>query len=458
MFCHNAYPEAATGSDRLGLAEVFPRDLPEGIGCQRCHGPGSRHVGFALAGTDDIETVKRAIVNPARLSEKQLYSICYGCHMQPAVAVSGVRRFGRDAYSFRPGEVLDQFRADMDMTETNRTKSKRFEINHHPYRLEQSPCFIETGGELGCLTCHDPHVKVKPEDRAAHYRAACLGCHETDEVGLPVLKTEGASHPAISESDDCTTCHMPERRTQDVIHVTMTDHRIARNPDRESYLAPVEKKDPEIEEIDLLTDDHGLEPDEAVMMKAIAVLRATGGRSSHAVFRLGQLLQTNPHPEFEPWYELASALLKRGEYKIALQAIEQAQSRTSPHARLNEMQAVALFSSGDQEEGISALRDILALDPDQAMVRYRLAVMLMRIGKSEDATIEARKVLDLRHNHWPAWRLIGEIAVGEERYGDAVEAFKNAAAIEPEDQRVRDGLIASLKALGRSVEAARYGE
>ena len=31
---------------------------------------------------------------------------------------------------------------------------------------------------MTCLTCHDPHSKVASEDRAEHYRQACLGCHE----------------------------------------------------------------------------------------------------------------------------------------------------------------------------------------------------------------------------------------------------------------------------------------
>src|ERR1041384_1356140 len=42
LFCHNAYPPPAP--DRRAEEAMFPGDLPEGIDCQRCHGPGSEHV------------------------------------------------------------------------------------------------------------------------------------------------------------------------------------------------------------------------------------------------------------------------------------------------------------------------------------------------------------------------------------------------------------------------------
>ena len=44
LFCHNAYPEQAAGSDARWSPQTFPAQLPEGTGCQRCHGPGAAHV------------------------------------------------------------------------------------------------------------------------------------------------------------------------------------------------------------------------------------------------------------------------------------------------------------------------------------------------------------------------------------------------------------------------------
>src|ERR1700722_12668319 len=43
FFCHNAYPEQESGAS-IGARELFLRGaIPEGIDCQRCHGPGRAH-------------------------------------------------------------------------------------------------------------------------------------------------------------------------------------------------------------------------------------------------------------------------------------------------------------------------------------------------------------------------------------------------------------------------------
>ena len=44
MSCHNGYPEMPLGGDLPGRDARFPGAIPEGIDCQRCHGPGRAHV------------------------------------------------------------------------------------------------------------------------------------------------------------------------------------------------------------------------------------------------------------------------------------------------------------------------------------------------------------------------------------------------------------------------------
>ena len=40
VFCHTAYPRIAPGHDAPDSEPIFAGSLPEGIDCQRCHGPG----------------------------------------------------------------------------------------------------------------------------------------------------------------------------------------------------------------------------------------------------------------------------------------------------------------------------------------------------------------------------------------------------------------------------------
>lgn len=42
MFCHNAYSGIPAGHEQPGAEPIFTGMRPEGIDCQRCHGPGSR--------------------------------------------------------------------------------------------------------------------------------------------------------------------------------------------------------------------------------------------------------------------------------------------------------------------------------------------------------------------------------------------------------------------------------
>src|SRR2546423_486038 len=106
LFCHNAYPDVPAGSDAHTMPQTFPAVLPQGTGCQRCHGPGAAHVNAAMSGNDDA-AVRAAIVNPAKLPPPLRDSVCAQCHLQPAVAMIGPRRFERGDYSFRPGQLLD---------------------------------------------------------------------------------------------------------------------------------------------------------------------------------------------------------------------------------------------------------------------------------------------------------------------------------------------------------------
>ena len=82
LFCHNGYPAIPAGADlETGLA-LFPDDLPSGIDCQRCHGPGDRHVALAGDGHSSFAEVRGSIVNPARLPPSRQMEICMQCHLE----------------------------------------------------------------------------------------------------------------------------------------------------------------------------------------------------------------------------------------------------------------------------------------------------------------------------------------------------------------------------------------
>ena len=64
VFCHTAYPRMQ--AEQIDDPHYFANPIPEGIGCERCHGPGAKHVGLALQGetgpnpeTSDLQSRSR---------------------------------------------------------------------------------------------------------------------------------------------------------------------------------------------------------------------------------------------------------------------------------------------------------------------------------------------------------------------------------------------------------------
>lgn len=148
MFCHNAYPKIPAGNEMPGADPVFTSALPEGIDCQRCHGPGTEHV----------RTSGRVpVVNPAKLSPDARMELCLQCHLETASGdiPAKIIRFDRGVFSYQAGEPLANFALFFDYAPGRR--EDRFEGVGGAYQFRKSRCYLETQGKLECASCHDPH-------------------------------------------------------------------------------------------------------------------------------------------------------------------------------------------------------------------------------------------------------------------------------------------------------------
>ena len=424
MFCHNAYPNVAKTSESYWRAQTFPRELPEGIGCQRCHGPGAKHAAIALTG--DMEKIKASIVNPSRLDRVRRNDVCYECHMQPAVELFGIRRFGRDVYSFRPGQSLSDYALNVDVTERNLAKSDRFEINHHPYRLEQSACFRASEGKLSCLTCHNPHRKVAPAERVAHYRAACMTCHEKPHT-----------------TNDCIACHMPRRRTQDVVHVVMTDHFIRRKPGGPELVAKLEEREPDPESVEFLEPARAPSGALGELYRLVPFVRAHGGANAAEVKRLEELLAVVKPAEIEPYLDLASGQLRQRRYAELEKTANTILERAPGHGLALEWLGVARAGqSGNRDEAIRLIEESLKRDP-RPEAEFNLGLFLFGAGRTAEAITHYERALASRPNFVAAWLRLGEAQRASGDNAKAMESFRRVLAIDPSNARARSALDAT---------------
>jgi len=175
--CHNT---AALSVSQLDVQAMVP-----GVGCEACHGPGSRHVTAMKAGR--LETA--FILNPGKEAPEDLVDFCGSCHrtwlMVETMQVRGVNN-----------------------------------VRFQPYRLENSRCWDGADGRISCLACHNPH---RPRVReAAFYDSKCLSCHR--QRGTPAARKSDAPACPVSTTD-CVSCHMPKYELHGG-HFKFTDHQI----------------------------------------------------------------------------------------------------------------------------------------------------------------------------------------------------------------------------------------
>ncbi|HEV7920421.1 MAG TPA: tetratricopeptide repeat protein [Thermoanaerobaculia bacterium] len=431
MFCHNAYPDLAESRDGYWRSQAFPKQLPEGIGCQRCHGPGAAHAAAMSAGKSDD-----TIVNPARLSPQRGNDVCNQCHLLPAVAVQGARRLGRDVYSFRPGQALSDYALPTDITAAG---GERFEISHQAYRMEQSRCFRESGDRLSCLSCHDPHRAIAPAERAAHFRKVCLGCHETMSAG-------GKEH-APGTRADCTSCHMPKRRTQDVVHVVMTDHRIGRYGDVSKLLDPLGESEPEVENVQLYDPAAVSKPAERDLYRLMPLLRTGHTSDPRLVQRFAQAAAAME--EVEPLLDLANVQSSRQQWPSLERTAKTVLWRAPSQPLALAWLGLAQQGEGKQEEAVASLRRAVALAPERAGLHMNLALALIRNGREEEAIKELERATALRPNLAAAWLQLAELRARRKELPAAIEAYERTLAIEPGDKRAALGLSRAMLATGR---------
>lgn len=211
LYCHVDRVEPIPGADNRYREPLFPNQVA--IGCERCHGPGALHVAERTAGA--VPVLDTSIVNPRHLSPRLQFSICEQCHLQ---GEERVNRRGRDPFEFRPGLPFEEFVSvhvrHPDIASANRSVGQ-FE------QMEQSRCFTNSRGGLLCTSCHDPHSVPDPHVRDAHYRQRCLTCHDSKGCSLPEPERR-------SKNDSCAACHMPKAASANIIHASVTDHRIPR--------------------------------------------------------------------------------------------------------------------------------------------------------------------------------------------------------------------------------------
>ncbi len=210
--------------------------------------------------------------------------------------------------------------------------------------MRASQCFIKSAGALKCTTCHDPHdMSTHGAEAAEHYNAICRQCHASSIY-------RGVAASRHTAATDCIDCHMPKRRTEDIVHIVVTDHLIQRNKPAGDLLADI----PERHE-DAANSYHGevtpYYPDplpnsvENRYYLALAQVRDQANLAA-GLPAFEKALEALRSPRPEPYLEFAEALRAAGQPVRALAAFQESLRRDPAY-----VPALLELARGTQRDG-----------------------------------------------------------------------------------------------------------
>jgi tetratricopeptide (TPR) repeat protein len=103
-------------------------------------------------------------------------------------------------------------------------------------------------------------------------------------------------------------------------------------------------------------------------------------------------------------------------------------------------QAVVAMNAGDNKSCFQILNQVIAAYPTYAEAWNKRATLNFMIGRYHDSLSDIDKVLELEPRHFGALAGKGMIYRAQEKWGDALDAFKEALAINPNMTSVKNAI------------------
>ncbi len=387
LACHSGRVQPAKAG--IGRFAVPPfKELA--IGCENCHGPGSRHV--------DLESSDRAapasgayIVNPGKLTPWLADNICMRCHQGLTLRIL---QPGKTYLDFRPGEPLNDVLALFSTPPMSPESTPSSPLLDHFSLMTASKCFTASNGKLSCLSCHDPHVQPGKES-ADYYRSRCLACHTRSSCSLPLR-----SRMDKTPQDDCQSCHMPKEVVTGISHSVLTNHRIVRTPSEPFPITSVGGENRLMSGLVHINAVPGAEDrvSDLTLLQALAEAAISDKRYQPLyVTKLKDIETKLPNSPVVlsalGWFHAARDTQQDRDLAISelARAIDSGQGKADDYLLLSEL----LDKAGDQSREEEVLEELMAVAPYDERPYRKLFVLFISIKQYDRALRAIRKEVEL---------------------------------------------------------------
>lgn len=485
MSCHNALPDFVKGSENKYNA------LPEGINCERCHGPGSIHVQQRQQGVivDTSKYIDYSIVNPGKLPVDLQFDVCQRCHLQG----NTVLKEGKSFFDFKPGMKLSDYMTVF--LPRYKDADNQFIMASHADRLKQSSCFIKsfqsetTSGSLRpyknsltCVTCHNPHVSVKVTGKEV-FNTACKNCHNSGKNNSLCTEKEEIRNKV---RDNCVSCHMPKSGSIDIPHVTVHDHYIRKPVKKEEIekikefigLYAVNEKIPDnttkakayIQQYDKFEANPAFldSAKKYIVDKTIDDIKKNFTLLIHISFSkqdysgilnyinqigkdylLSAYLTQTSWDNAHAWtaYRIGEAFTNTGNIQDAFSFYKRANELAPYYTDFKNKLGTSLMALQKVNEAMSIFSDILKENPKFVQALNNLGYAKLVTGTSSDAETLYKRALQLDPDYEPLLMNMAGLHVYKKEYKEAQQVLNKILKKNPANQQARKVLeqLAGLK-------------